>query len=208
MTKFLFVRHGVTTWIEERKLHGVSDIPLSDYGKRQAKLTADILKNLKVDRLYSSPLIRAMQTAEPISEVSGVEIEKDVNLMEMDFGYLEGKRDWWPTFRGNEFLVLLYLISRLLSGRVSGERFSKFKRRIIDAWEKIADDNPSGTVVVVAHSGVLRIIFTHIFGGNPIYNKKFSFATGSISEIERDEKGEFHLIKVNRSDHLPAEIDL
>ena len=134
MTKFLFVRHGVTTWIEERKLHGVSDIPLSDYGKRQAKLTADILKNLKVDRLYSSPLIRAMQTAEPISEVSGVEIEKDVNLMEMDFGYLEGKRDWWPTFRGNEFLVLLYLISRLLSGWVSGERFSKFKRRIIDAW--------------------------------------------------------------------------
>ena len=68
MTTFLLVRHGYTEWIEKEILHGISDLPLSEFGLKQAELTAQYLKNTKIDRMYSSPLLRTMQTAEKISK--------------------------------------------------------------------------------------------------------------------------------------------
>jgi broad specificity phosphatase PhoE len=94
MTRFLLVRHGVTDWIEQELLHGISDIPLSEYGKNQAKLIAETFRGVKVDRLFSSSLSRAMQTAEEISKVTSLEIIPIEGLREMDFGWMEGKRDY------------------------------------------------------------------------------------------------------------------
>ena len=208
MTRFLLVRHGVTTWIEEELLHGVTDVPLSEYGKNQAQLTAALFKDIKVDKIYSSPLSRTMQTAEPISAVTGVSIIEIPELMEMHFGFMEGKRDWWPAVRGKKLLVLIYQAVRLFAGYVSGDPFHVFLRRAGKTFDRIAEENPQGTVVIVTHSAVLRAIFTHIFGGNPIMNKQFGFATASVSEMDRDAEGNYHLVAVNRNEHLPKDIDL
>ena len=208
MTKFLLVRHGVTDWMEQELLHGISDVPLSDYGKNQAKLTAKIFTGKKVDRLYSSSLSRAMQTAEEISKVTSLKIEPVDGLKEMDFGWLEGKRDYWSMVRGKPFLVILYVLSRLISGFLSGERFGKFNLRVVNAWKKIVAENPSGTVSIVAHSGVLRNILTHEFGGCPVYNRRFRTSACSISEIKCDKNGNMRLVAVSRNSHLPGDIDL
>jgi broad specificity phosphatase PhoE len=206
MTKFLLVRHGVTDWIEQDLLHGISDIPLSEFGKKQAKLTAETFTGKKVDRLYSSSLARAMQTAEEISKVTSLEIEPVEGLKEMDFGWMEGKRDNWSVVKGKPIPVVFYLLTRLVSGFFSGERFCKFNHRVVNAWKKIVVDNPSGTVSVVAHSGVLRAILVHEFGGCPVYDRKFSLATCSVSEIECEEGGNMRLIEVNRNSHLAGDI--
>jgi len=208
MTRFLLVRHGVTDWIEQELLHGISDIPLSEHGKIQAKLTAETFKDINVDRLYSSSLSRAMQTAEEISKVTSLKITPVEGLKEMDFGWMEGKRDHWHTLKGNPILVVFYIIARLISGFLSGERFGRFKHRVVNAWKKIIAENPSGTVAVVAHAGVLRNILAHEFGGCPVYNRKFIFANCSVSEIERDENENMRLIEVNRNAHLSGDIDL
>ncbi len=208
MTKFLLVRHGITDWIEQELLHGISDIPLSEHGNIQAKLTAETFTDIKVDRLYSSSLSRAMQTAEEISKVTSLKIEPVEGLKEMDFGWMEGKRDYWHTFKGNPILVVLYIISRLISGFLSGERFSRFKHRVVNAWKEIISENPSGTVIIVAHAGVLRNILAHEFGGCPIYGPKFSFTPCSISEIECDKNGNMRLIEVSRDAHLAGDKNL
>ena len=208
MTHFYLVRHGVTTWIEKELLHGVSDVPLSEYGEKQAQLTAKTFEDIEVDQIYSSPLIRAMQTAEPISKITGVPIKEVPDLMEMNFGFMEGKRDWWPVIRGKKFFTFLYIKARLIGGFISGETFAAFRRRVSNAWDRIVKENPAGNVVIVAHSGVLRIIFTHVFGGDSVYNKKFIFSTGSVSEIEYDQQGKFQLVAINRNEHLPKDIDL
>ena len=208
MTKFLLVRHGVTDWIEKELLHGISDIPLSEYGKMQAKLTAETFKEIQVDRLYSSSLSRAMQTAEEISKVTSIEIEPVDGLREMDFGWMEGKRDYWPVVKEKKILVFVYTISRMISGFLSGDPYGKFRGRVVNAWEKIVAENPNGTVAVVAHSFVLRNILTHEFGGNPVFTPKFILTTCSVSEIERDENGNMRLIELSRNSHLPKEIDL
>lgn len=208
MTKFLLVRHGVTDWIEKELLHGISDVSLSEYGKKQAKLTAETFKEIKVDRLYSSPLSRAMQTAEEISKVTSLEIEPVDGLREMDFGWMEGKRDYWPVVKEKKILIFIYTISRMISGFLSGDRYGKFRGRVVNAWEKIVAENPNGTIAVVAHSFVLRNILTHEFGGNPVFTPKFVLTTCSVSEIERDKDGKMRLIEVSRDSHLPKEIDL
>ena len=208
MTRFLLVRHGVTDWIEQELLHGISDIPLSENGENQAKLTAETFTGIKVNRLYSSSLSRAMQTAEEISKVTSLEIESIEGLREMDFGWMEGKRDYWPMVREKPILIVFYLISRLISGFLSGEQFWRFNRWVVNAWKKIIEENPSGTVTVVAHAGVLRNILAHEFGGCPVYNRKFIFANCSVSEIERDENENMRLIEVNRNSYLSGDIDL
>jgi broad specificity phosphatase PhoE len=110
--------------------------------------------------------------------------------------------------RGKPILIVFYLISRLISGFFSGEQFWRFNRRVVNAWKKIITENPSGTVTVVAHAGVLRNILTHEFGGCPIYDRKFLLTPCSISEIERDENGNMKLIEINRNAHLTGDIDL
>jgi broad specificity phosphatase PhoE len=206
MTKFLLVRHGVTGWIEEEKLHGISDIPLSDYGKKQAKLTAQTFSKIKVDRMYSSSLSRAMQTAEEIEKVTSTLAEPVDGLMEMNYGWMEGTRDYWPVIKGKPILIALNALSRIISGAFAGESFSKFNRRVIESWKKIVAENPSGTVVVVAHSGVLRAILANEFGGNPVYDKKYVLTTCSISEITGEKSGKMKLVELSRKSHLPKDI--
>ena len=208
MTRFLLVRHGVTDWIEQELLHGISDIPLSENGKNQAKLTAETFTGIKVNRLYSSSLSRAMQTAEEISKVTSLEIEPIEGLREMDFGWMEGKRDYWPMVRGEPILIVFYLISRLISGFLSGEQFWRFNRRVVNAWKKIIAENPSGTVAVVAHAGHSLILPSSRVRFSFVYNRKFIFANCSVSEIERDENENMRLIEVNRNAHLSGDIDL
>ena len=206
MTRFFLVRHGVTDWIEEEKLHGISDIPLSVYGRNQAKLTAQTFSEINIDRMYSSSLKRAMQTAEEIGKVTLIQTESVDGLMEMNYGWMEGKRDYWPSIKGKPILIMLNTLSRLISGALAGESFKKFNRRVVQSWKKIVAENPSGTVVLVAHSGVLRAILANEFGGNPVYDKKYVLTTCSITEIIGEKNGQMKLVKVSRDSHLPKDI--
>jgi len=205
MTRLLLIRHGVTDWLEQGLLHGISDIPLNMNGTIQARLTAETLIGIKVNRLYSSPLSRAMQTAEEISKVTSLNIEPVEELKEMDFGWMEGKRDYWQTFKGKPILIVFYIITRLISGFFSGEQFGRFKQRVVNSWEEIVLENPTGTVIIVAHAGVLRIILAHEFGGSPFFGPQFSLTPCGVSEIESDQDGNMRLIEVSRDAHLSGD---
>ncbi len=204
MTTFLLVRHGYTEWIEKEILHGISDLPLSEFGLKQAELTAQYLTDTKIDRLYSSPLLRCMQTAEKISGAAGAAIIPLADLREEDYGWQEGKRDWWPYIRQRKSLIPAYLITRLAINALSGEPFWKSKKRVADVWEKIKADNPEGTVAVVAHSGVLRMILMCEFGGSRLDTGLYPISTCSISRISVNGKG-IQIVSLNEHDHLPEE---
>lgn len=86
---YLF-RHGETDWNKERRLQGHSDIPLNQFGRQLALETADSLAELPFDRAFSSPLKRALETAEILLAGQNVVLETDDRLMEMGFGHCEG----------------------------------------------------------------------------------------------------------------------
>ncbi len=207
MTTFLLVRHGYTEWIEKELLHGISDLPLSEFGFKQAELTAQYLKDTKIDRLYSSPLLRTMQTAEKISKVSGTPILPLADLIEEDYGWQEGKRDWWPYVRARKPLIPAYLIIRLAINALTGEPFWKSSKRVARVWEQIKADNPEGTVAVVAHSGVLRMILLHEFGGSRLDTGIYPLSTCGVSRISVNGGGA-KILSLNEHNHLPEESTL
>ena len=88
--KVYLIRHGETDWNSVRKLQGQTDIRLNDYGIELAKLTAEGLKDVDFDLIYSSPLIRAVETAEIIKGDRELEIHTDDRIKEINFGECEG----------------------------------------------------------------------------------------------------------------------
>ncbi len=85
------VRHGETVWNKEGRLQGSTDISLSDAGREVAKKTGEALKDTVIDKIYSSPLSRAYETACLIRGNRDIDIIKDERLKEVCFGYLEGQ---------------------------------------------------------------------------------------------------------------------
>ena len=91
MTTYYLVRHGTTAWVDQQRLHGITDIPLNDNGLRQAQCTAEAMRDIQAVHLFSSPLARAMQTAQAIGEkVQLTPSARRPGLIEINFGWMEG----------------------------------------------------------------------------------------------------------------------
>ena len=104
------IRHGETKWNSEKRLQGRSDIELNEYGIELARITSEALKDVKFDRIYSSPLKRAYETAEILRGSRKLDIICDDRLKEMCFGDYEGKvTDTLPMNSGNSLMILLIL---------------------------------------------------------------------------------------------------
>lgn len=84
------IRHGETDWNKEKRLQGRSDTELNEYGIELARITAEALKDVTFDCIYSSPLKRAYKTAEIIRMDRNVDIIMDDRLLEIAFGEMEG----------------------------------------------------------------------------------------------------------------------
>lgn len=85
------IRHGETPWNEKKKLQGSVDIELNENGKELARVTGKNLADVSFDKIYSSPLKRAYETATLIRGDRDIEIETDNRLREIDFGGYEGR---------------------------------------------------------------------------------------------------------------------
>ncbi len=87
------MRHGKTEWNTLHKIQGRTDIPLSDEGREMAEKAAAEYADVHIDVCYSSPLVRAKETAEILLRGRGIPIICDDRLMEMSFGVYEGIKD-------------------------------------------------------------------------------------------------------------------
>ncbi len=92
-TRLLLVRHGETVWNVDEVYRGRADVPLSDMGKRQAELLGRRLQHEGVTALRASPLVRAAETAAAIGRRTGVAVEVDSDLNDLDCGEWEGLSD-------------------------------------------------------------------------------------------------------------------
>ena len=143
-----FIRHGQTDWNLQKKIQGITDIPLNQKGVADARSAAESVARVKWDRMISSPLLRARQTAEILNKDIGLPIETDERLCEFDLGDLEGQPlslltpDVWralaedPQRLKAEGLPLAY------------ERISAFMREIPKEPNTLS----------VMHSGLFKII--------------------------------------------------
>lgn len=204
MANFLLVRHGTTDWVDQQILHGITDIPLNKKGELQAEETACALRGCGAKKLYTSSLSRCVQTAQAISNEIGSKPISMNSLVELNFGWLEGKhlRDHDKGEYGKFLEIIDHYFFDLIR-IVSGESKKKLNQRVLNGWNTILAENPKGTAIVVAHSAVFNSILFHYFGkayldGNAYYHLN----PCSITEISIDASNKAELIRLNDSSHL------
>ena len=185
MLKLVLIRHGHTIWNAIGKFQGQSDVALTNEGLDQAYKLARNFPFKHIDRLISSDLQRAADTAQYLSDMFGVRVERDAAFREINFGEWEGMtfeeiEERWPS----EMVNFWRHPSKLqIPG---GETFAQVQARIIKRLGEIIDEyeqphevvrgeniwgkrdpeaNSEGTVlVIVAHGVVVRSIIAHYLG--------------------------------------------
>jgi broad specificity phosphatase PhoE len=160
-TWIYLVRHGQTVWNEEGRLCGSSDVPLSGEGLAQAQKLAARLKSIDIAAIYSSPLLRARQTAEAIAAHHPIEVKVESDLREIDYGDWEGLKvaDAMERFPK---LEKLRREEPMKFAAPNGEPMREFAKRVISAIQRIAASHANETICVVAHQTVNRFILCWI----------------------------------------------
>lgn len=146
-------RHGQTQWNLENKVCGRTDLPLTEEGWKQAWLLAERTKDLQIDVIISSPMLRARQTAEPAAELHGLEILVDDRLIEQDYGIYEGVSRFDEGFLSNK---------RHFAYRYpGGESMMDVAHRIYSLLDELRQKYVGKNILLVCHGGVCRCVRTY-----------------------------------------------
>ena len=180
-TRVFLIRHGITDWHREGRVLGQRDIALNDEGLEQARAAAAALTDAPIVEVISSPLVRALQTAELIGQTFGIEVARDPRLIDLRVGKWEGMT-YEEVAAHSEYKEF---IQDPLSERIPGaESLSDIKTRAVAAIEQAIEDNPSGdAIAVVTHAGIIRVLLTHYLGSPPANYHRIRVAPGSVSVL-------------------------
>jgi broad specificity phosphatase PhoE len=194
MRQITLIRHGITDWNILGKFQGHTDIPLSDEGRLQAQALAKHLKKAKVDVVYSSPLQRALETAQIVFPHR--DIMQDERLKELHFGLFESftqaenethaDYNWW-------------FADPFKRAAPQGESYEALRERAV-AWMKALPDDKH--VVAFTHSGTIQMLISHVVGvEHPLWRKRFYLRhTGITRVLFKD--GEAVIERCNDTRHL------
>jgi broad specificity phosphatase PhoE len=149
---FLCLRHGATDWNRQGLFQGRTDIPLNDDGIAQAHAAARRLQPVRLDHIVTSPLARAIKTAEIIAAACSKPVSTDDGIIECDFGSLEGK-----SIRGTMAEHGITAIEKLVSILPSdGEAWTDVSVRSLHCVSKWLDRDPQANILFVCHDAVMQ----------------------------------------------------
>jgi glucosyl-3-phosphoglycerate phosphatase len=180
--RVLVLRHGRTAWNAERRFQGQSDPPLDDVGRGQAYEVAALVAALAPEVLISSDAIRAVQTAEPIAELTGLDLVVDARLRERSLGHWEGlTRDEVARRHPDEFAD--WVGGRDVSRR-GGETRDEVAMRAVAALAEVPD---VACAVLVTHSATALALCSVLLGLRQDRHALGSLANCHWSELGTDQ---------------------
>ncbi len=186
--RLLLVRHGETDWHRQGRFQGQIDVPLNETGQQQGAKAAEFLRDIPIQRAFSSPLLRPKQTAEIILQHHpGVALELVDDLKEISHGLWEGKLE--AEIRG-EFPDLLqqWQTTPAIVQMPEGENLQQVWQRAIAGWQQIvhtcAQSDTPITALVVAHDAINKAILCSLFGLDPSGFWAFKQGNGAVSVID------------------------
>jgi probable phosphoglycerate mutase len=181
-TRIIAVRHGETAWNVDTRIQGHLDIALNDTGQWQARQVAKALAAEPLTAIYSSDLQRAHATAHAIAQASGAPLVPEPGLRERSFGTLEGR-----TFAEIE----TELPEQARRGRQrdppvapeGGETLVQLRERIAATTHRLAAQHSGGLIVLVAHGGVLDVLYRLATGQELQAPRTWQLANASINRL-------------------------
>lgn len=156
------VRHGETVWNHKKLLQGSEDIELNEYGRALAGETGENLENVHFDKIYSSPLIRAYETACLIRGHRNIPIIRDDRIRELCFGINEGKN--FSKLLEDEADPFHHFFDRpdLYVAPEGGESLEQLNQRASEFMREVIEKESCERIMIVAHGALNKAIMCHI----------------------------------------------
>ena len=200
MSRIVLVRHGETVWHAQNRYAGRSDIALTPKGLQQAEQLAAWACGANLAAVWSSPLLRARLTAQPVVAALGLPLRVDERLIELDFGRGEGLTDaeMKEQFPKERAAFMRDPVAHHLPG---GEDPVLATERGMTALYQIAAVSPYGRSLVVMHNTLIRLILCSLLG-IPLARYRAVFpqlANGTLTEIDLSQQpgGDSALLSFN-----------
>ena len=207
-TYLFLIRHGENEWTERGALAGrTPSVPLNEKGKEQAQQVAERLKDQPITAVYSSPLLRCLETAQPLAAALNLPVSVEPGILEVDYGEWRGgelkelgKRPEWR-------LVQVYPGGFRFPG---GETLREVQNRVITTLERIRTEHAGEVIAVYAHGDVLRTSMAYYLGMPLDLFQRIQISTASISLVAfhrfgpsilaMNDSGGFPVIKLEKED--------
>ena len=199
MIKIILVRHGETEWNVAEIFRGRIDIELNETGIRQAELLAEYLSKIKLDAIYSSPLKRALKTAEIIASNHKLDVAIATGLIDFNFGKWQGLSHQEVKDKYKE----LYTVWTNHPDRVKmvdGESLDDVRKRAIGVVTDVIAKY-EGTVVLVSHRVVNKVLICALLGLDNSHFWNIKQDTCGISTFTYENE-QFILTKHNDTSYL------
>ncbi len=163
MIEIILTRHGNTQWNQAEIFRGRADIPLTGTGVRQVEALGKYLQNENIDVIYTSPLKRAVKTADAIAKHQKLDVNAVENLNDLDFGEWTGK----TTKEVAELYPELYqdwLDTPEQVRAPGGESLETVRQRAMPFIQDAAARCGEGKIVIVSHRVVLKVVICALLG--------------------------------------------
>jgi len=204
MTRIILIRHGQTEWNRVERFRGRADVPLNETGLRQAEATGvRVAAKWKPAAIYSSPLSRAVKTAEAIAgRFDDLAVQIHPGLADIDYGEWQGLspdevRTRWPGL-----LDTWYNAPHLVS-IPGGETLSALRERAMKTVNELAVHYSSKAILLLGHTVINRIILLGVLGlGNErFWRIKQDTCAINLFDVE---DGDYTLVSLNDTCHLDS----
>jgi len=199
-TTILIIRHGETDWNRGKIFRGTFDIPLNENGKQQARLAARSLERVQIDAAYTSPLCRAKESAEIVTEPHGISALVHDGFIDLDYGEWTGKEDSevatrWPDEHA-AWTTKPHTV-RPPGGTTLKEVFNQS----FTAMQELAEKHDGETIAIFAHRVVNKVL---VIGALSLGLERFPFIIQGnccINEVERTQDG-YLIHSINDVSHI------
>ena len=200
MMYLLLIRHGENDWVGERLAGWTPDVHLNDKGREQAAALAQRLSDIALQAIYSSPLERTLETAQPLADVQGLNVQARKGLGEAGYGSWTGRAlkdlkedELWP-------VVQVYPAGVRFP---NGESMREVQARIVAELDTIRDAHPDQTVAVFSHSDPIKMAAA-FYAGIPLdLFQRLTISPASVTAFAFTRFGP-RLICLNHTDSLPS----
>jgi len=165
VTCIILIRHGSTEWNEGEgeRFRGSTEIELNELGLRQAEATAASLSRWKVDAMYSSPLNRALGTAEILASPSGLKVMPLPGLIDIDYGSWQGL-SLREAQAEDSRLYQLWQQNPHLVTFPQGESLTQVRMRAVATVDSLPANHAGETIVLVSHKVVCKVLLCYFLG--------------------------------------------
>jgi broad specificity phosphatase PhoE len=205
-TTLFLVRNADTDFTRDGRVAGRRDIGLSAAGRTQAERVRDHLAGCKheVVEILSSPLPRAVETAEILAAPMGFGVVRDPRLIDFDAGRWEAQSHKEINASPEYQRFILNPVDESIPG---GEKISDVRDRVVSSVSQALADNELGaSILIVSHAGPLRVLLAHYLGMNLVHYHRLRLSPASVSILRfESEAGVPRILTINcTADPSPA----